>query len=165
MLEKVNPLSSAVKQTSVKLMLRWSEPLVIAEFLSPVTVQIVNPVTGEKGSYFSTEKGARACFRPLPLLLLGVPLWLSARDVASETARERHTQTPFPLTMGGDRYCIYCIYIVKIVFIVYMWTSLSIYCIAGQINIEILLISLGLILCKCCCVQYDGELISSIMVL
>jgi hypothetical protein len=40
-LVKINPLSSAVNQTSAKLMLRLSEPLVIVEFLSPV-----NPVTG-----------------------------------------------------------------------------------------------------------------------
>jgi hypothetical protein len=45
-LVKLNPLSSAVNQTLAKLMLRWSEAPVVAEFLSPVTVQLVDPVTG-----------------------------------------------------------------------------------------------------------------------
>jgi hypothetical protein len=45
-LVEINPFISAVNETSAKLMLRWSEPLVIAEFLSPVAVQLVNTVTG-----------------------------------------------------------------------------------------------------------------------
>jgi hypothetical protein len=45
-LVKLHPQSSKVLQLSAKIANKWSEPLVISKFLTPVTVQLANPETG-----------------------------------------------------------------------------------------------------------------------
>jgi hypothetical protein len=45
-LVKLHPLSSKVLRRSAKLENKWSEPLLIAKFLTRVTVQLANPDTG-----------------------------------------------------------------------------------------------------------------------
>jgi hypothetical protein len=45
-LVRVYPLSSKPRQRSAKLDLKWSAPLIIAKFVSPVTVLLANPETG-----------------------------------------------------------------------------------------------------------------------
>jgi hypothetical protein len=43
---RLRPLSSRLRQRSAKLELKWSQPLRIARFVSPVTVLLANPDTG-----------------------------------------------------------------------------------------------------------------------
>jgi hypothetical protein len=43
---RLHPLSSMSQQRSAKLDLKWSVPLKIARFVSPVTVLLANPDTG-----------------------------------------------------------------------------------------------------------------------
>jgi hypothetical protein len=43
---RMHPLSSKSQQRSAKLDYKWSMPLRIVRFLSPVTVQLANPDTG-----------------------------------------------------------------------------------------------------------------------
>jgi hypothetical protein len=43
---RLHPLSSRLRQRSAKLELKWSQPLRIAKFVSPVTVLLANPDTG-----------------------------------------------------------------------------------------------------------------------
>jgi hypothetical protein len=43
---RLHPQSSKVQQRSAKLEYKWSIPLVIAKFISPVTVSLANPETG-----------------------------------------------------------------------------------------------------------------------
>lgn len=43
---KLHPLSSGSRQRSAKLDLKWSEPLLIAKMVTPVTVWLANPDTG-----------------------------------------------------------------------------------------------------------------------
>jgi hypothetical protein len=45
-LVKLHPQSSKVLQLSAKIANKWSEPLMISKFLTPVTVQLANPETG-----------------------------------------------------------------------------------------------------------------------
>jgi hypothetical protein len=45
-LVRLHPLSSRSQQRSAKLVYRWSVPLKIAGFVSPVTVLLANPNTG-----------------------------------------------------------------------------------------------------------------------
>jgi hypothetical protein len=45
-LVRMHPLSSKSQQRSAKLDFRWSVPLKIVRFVSPVTVQLANPDTG-----------------------------------------------------------------------------------------------------------------------
>jgi hypothetical protein len=45
-LVKLHPQSSKVLQVSAKIANKWSEPLMISKFLTPVTVQLANPETG-----------------------------------------------------------------------------------------------------------------------
>jgi hypothetical protein len=45
-LVRLYPLSSKVQKRSAKLENKWSAPLMIAKFLSAVTVQLANPDTG-----------------------------------------------------------------------------------------------------------------------
>lgn len=43
---RVHPQSSKLRRRSAKLELRWSEPLVVAKYLTEVTVELANPDTG-----------------------------------------------------------------------------------------------------------------------
>jgi hypothetical protein len=43
---RLHPLSSKSQQRSAKLDLKWSVPMRLARFVSPVTVQLANPDTG-----------------------------------------------------------------------------------------------------------------------
>jgi hypothetical protein len=43
---KLNLMSSKVKRTSAKMLLKWSKPVVIVKFLTPNVVQLANPETG-----------------------------------------------------------------------------------------------------------------------
>jgi hypothetical protein len=45
-LVRLHPLSSKSQQRSAKLHFKWSVPLVIAKYVSPVTVLLANPDTG-----------------------------------------------------------------------------------------------------------------------
>jgi hypothetical protein len=45
-LVRLHPTSSRIFQRSAKLENTWSVPLVVAKFLSAVTVQLANPDTG-----------------------------------------------------------------------------------------------------------------------
>ena len=45
---KLHPLSSKKDKRSAKLELRWSRPLVIGQFLNPVTVELVDRDTGAR---------------------------------------------------------------------------------------------------------------------
>jgi hypothetical protein len=45
-LVRLHPLSSKSRQRSAKLDLKWSVPLIVARFLSPVTVLLANSETG-----------------------------------------------------------------------------------------------------------------------
>jgi hypothetical protein len=45
-LVKLHPLSSKTLQRSAKIANKWSSPLIIAKFLTKVTVQLANPNTG-----------------------------------------------------------------------------------------------------------------------
>jgi hypothetical protein len=45
-LVKLHPQSSKALRRSAKLENRWSEPLLIAKFLTRITVQLANPDTG-----------------------------------------------------------------------------------------------------------------------
>jgi hypothetical protein len=43
---KLNLMSSKVKRTSAKMLLKWSKPVVTVRFLTPNVVQLANPETG-----------------------------------------------------------------------------------------------------------------------
>jgi hypothetical protein len=43
---KLNLISSKVKRTSAKMLMKWSQPVLIAEFLALNVVQLANPLTG-----------------------------------------------------------------------------------------------------------------------
>jgi ribosomal protein L21E len=45
-LVKLHPQSSKTLQRSAKIAKKWSDPLVIAKYLTPVTVQLANQETG-----------------------------------------------------------------------------------------------------------------------
>jgi hypothetical protein len=45
-LVKLHPQSSQTLQRSAKIAKKWSDPLVIAKYLTPVTVQLANQETG-----------------------------------------------------------------------------------------------------------------------
>lgn len=45
-LVKLHPQSSKSLQRSAKIAMKWSDPLVIAKYLTPVTVQLANQETG-----------------------------------------------------------------------------------------------------------------------
>jgi hypothetical protein len=45
-LVRLHPLSSKISQRSAKLEFKWSVPLVIVKYVSPVTVLLANPDTG-----------------------------------------------------------------------------------------------------------------------
>jgi hypothetical protein len=93
--------SSAVNQISENLMLRWSELLVIAEFLSPVTVQLVNTVIGlpVRKSHTSQSKGELACLRCLP-----------SATAAAVRLSVGETETPDSSTVRQKRRCMYSAY-------------------------------------------------------
>jgi hypothetical protein len=42
---KLSLMSSKVKRTSAKMLMKWSQPVVIANFLAPNVVQLANPLT------------------------------------------------------------------------------------------------------------------------
>ena len=50
-LVRLHPLRSMSRQRSAKLDFRWFIPLIVARFVSPVTVLLVNPDTGVIISY------------------------------------------------------------------------------------------------------------------
>jgi hypothetical protein len=43
---KLNLISFKVKRTSATMLMKWSQPVVIAKFLAPNVVQLANPLTG-----------------------------------------------------------------------------------------------------------------------
>jgi hypothetical protein len=42
---KLNLMSSKVKRTYAKMLLKWSQPVAIAKFLAPNVVQLAKPLT------------------------------------------------------------------------------------------------------------------------
>jgi hypothetical protein len=43
---KLSLISSKVKRTSAEMLMKWSQPVVIAKFLALNVVQLANPLTG-----------------------------------------------------------------------------------------------------------------------
>jgi hypothetical protein len=71
-LVRLHPLSSKSQQRSAKLDFKWSVPLVIAKYVSPVTVLLANPDTGvvirkahvsQLKSYFSGKYSETSSYR------------------------------------------------------------------------------------------------------